>query len=87
MTRFLSSEKAQVRQTAVRSYARYRDTTDQRFLSRDLDATGPWLDPQEAVTEPQVANASREFEMTPDQVRSRYETMAVDLCLKLSWKG
>jgi HEAT repeat protein len=87
LTRILTSEKAQVRQTAVRAYAQHKDILDQQLLSRDLDATDPWLDPKEPVAEAQVANAARRFKITPGHVRSRYEAMAVDLCLKLSWKS
>jgi HEAT repeat protein len=83
----LTSADAELRQTAVRAYARQRDVIDQRLLSRDLDARNPWLDPQERVTDAQVTNASKRFNLTPDQVRSRYEALAVDLNLKLSWKS
>ncbi len=83
----LTLADAEQRQTAVRSLARGRDDLDQRLLSRDLDAADPWLDPQESVTDAQVTNASSRLNLTPDQVRSRYEALAVDLNLKLSWKN
>jgi HEAT repeat protein len=87
LTRFLTSERDQIRRTAVGAYARYRDISDQQLLSRDLDALEPWLDPQEQVTEVHVSNASRRLNLALEQIRSRYEAMAVDLNLKLSWKG
>jgi HEAT repeat protein len=83
----LTSEDVELRRTAVRAYARQRDDLDQRLLSRDLDAADPWLDPQGSVADAQVTNASSRLNLTPDQVRSRYEALAVDLNLKLSWKS
>jgi HEAT repeat protein len=82
----LASKDSKQRQIAVRSYARQRDTLDQRLLSRDLDAADPWLHPQEPITEDRVAKASSRLDLTPDQVQARYEAMAVDLKLRLTWK-
>ena len=86
-TAFLAVASSDARRIAVRSYSRQRDNADQRLLSRDLDAANPWLDPQEPVTEAQVTNASGQLNLTPEQVRLRYEAMAADLNLKLSWKS
>jgi len=82
----LASGNPEHRQTAVRAYARWKEVCEQQLLSRDLDAADPWLDPLERVTEDRVTYASRLPNMTPDQVRSRYEAMAPDLNLKLTWK-
>ncbi|MBI3492643.1 MAG: HEAT repeat domain-containing protein [Acidobacteria bacterium] len=83
--RLLTSEKAQVRQTAVRAYAQRKDISDRRLLSRDLDGFNPWRDPQEPVTDAQVDKASRLLNITPEQVRSRYESFKHELNLTLSW--
>lgn len=85
-TQFYTSEDVERRLTAVRAYARPRDASDKRLLSRDSDAMDPWLDPQQPITESQVVNASQRLNITPEQVRFRYEAMAADLSLKLSWR-
>ena len=86
MTPSFVSEKHQVRQLAVRTYALLRESWDKRLLSRDLDAASPWLDPLDQVTETQVAKASLQLGITPEEVRSRFEAIAIDLGLKLAWK-
>jgi HEAT repeat protein len=86
LTRFLASEKIEVRRAAVRSYAQHKDILDQRLLSQDLDAFGPWLDSGEPITEARVIKASAVLNTTLEQVRSRYESIAADLSLKLNWK-
>jgi len=82
----LTSASSEVRQVAVRSYVVQREVEDRQLLSRDFDAMEPWIDPQELITEARVVNASRLLDITPEQVRSRYEAMAVDLNLKLVWR-
>lgn len=87
LARFFDSANVEVRLTAVRAYARPRDDMDRRLLSRDLDTARPWLDPQSPITDTRVGAASSSLGITSEQVRSRYERMAVDLKLKLSWKS
>ncbi|MBK1679570.1 HEAT repeat domain-containing protein [Rhodocyclus tenuis] len=86
LTRFVVSDDVEIRQTAVRAYAVQKEISDQRLLSRDLDATGPWLDTKEYVTDVRVAKAASRLRIPPEEVRSRYEAMADDLNLKLDWK-
>ncbi|MBL8827738.1 MAG: HEAT repeat domain-containing protein [Planctomycetaceae bacterium] len=87
LAQFLVSMNGEARQTVVRVFARYRDNTDRLLLSRDSDALAPWLDPQSAITDAQVKEASSRLDLTPEQIRARYEQLAVDLKLKLSWKS
>ena len=86
LARFLGSEDAEARIAVVRVYARQRDELDQRLLSRDLDAADPWLDPKEPVTEARVASASSKLDITPEQVRVRYDAIAADVKLRLGWR-
>ena len=83
----LASEDAEPRRVAVGGYARQREALDGCLLSRDLDGLEPWLDPQDPISEAQVTKAASRLDLTPDQVCSRYEALAVDLSLKLSWKS
>jgi HEAT repeat protein len=83
----LASDDVDLRRSTVHVYARQRDLVDQRLLSRDIDANAPWLDPREQITESHVSKASGRLGVKPEKVRSRYEALAVDLMLKLSWKS
>jgi HEAT repeat protein len=86
LTRFLTADEAELRQAAVRIYARHKEFTDQLLLSHDLDASDPWLDPSKPVSDVQVAKAVSRLEISPEQVRSRFEIIAGELNLKLDWK-
>jgi len=86
LTRFLASDEVEIRQAAVCAYAQQKDPHDQRLLSRDLDAIGPWRDPQNTVSDDQVVEAASRLNISPEQVRSRFEVMAGELNLKLGWK-
>jgi hypothetical protein len=86
LQQFLTANDIKLRRTALRAFARQSDILDKRLLSRDIDAADPWLDPQEVVTDDRVAKASTSLNLKPDEVRSRYEALAVDLKLKLIWK-
>lgn len=83
---FLASAEPKFRLAVVSAYAHGREYLDQVLLSRDLDAAEPAIDPQEIISEDRVATAANQFNIPPDQVRKRYEAMAVDLPLKLSWR-
>jgi HEAT repeat protein len=85
--RFLASSDSKMRTSAVQAYSQRRDRHDRQLLSHDLDGTAPWIDPQEPITEDRLVSASRKLRVTPEKVRSRWEVMATDLNLKLSWKG
>jgi HEAT repeat protein len=82
----LTSDDAELRQSTIRVYARQRDSVDRRLLSRDIDASAPWRDPREQIAESMLAKASSRLGVKPEEVRSRYEAMAADLNLNLSWK-
>jgi HEAT repeat protein len=87
LTRLLTSKESETRRNTIRIYARQRGRLEQQLLSCDSDALSPWIDPQEPITEARVTVASRLFKLTPEQVRSLYEAMSVDLNLKLAWRG
>jgi HEAT repeat protein len=84
--RFLASDDVEVRQAAVRAYAQQKEHVDQRLLSRDLDASDPWIDPKKPVSVAQVTKAASQLDIPNEQVRSRFEAMAGELNLKLGWK-
>lgn len=85
LTQFLASNDFESRQAAVRAYARQQEFADQRLLSLDLAGTEPWIDPKAVVTEARVTQAASRLSIPSDQVRSRYESIARDLNLKLGW--
>jgi HEAT repeat protein len=87
LTRFIASDNVEIRQAAVRAYAHQKELTDQRLLSRDLDGSDPWLDPNKPVSDDQVAKAAKQLDISPEEVRSRFEKMASDLNLKLGWRS
>ena len=80
----LASPDVELRTSAVGAYARHKEFLDRRLLSSDIDASLPWLDPQDRITESQIAYAARRLRLTTAEVRARYETMAPDLGLKFS---
>jgi hypothetical protein len=86
LTHYLNSQEAEVRQNAVNAYSIYKDLLNRRLLSRSLDASPPWLDPQEPITDDRVNKAMIQIDLSLEKVRSLYESLAVDLNLKLTWK-
>ena len=83
--RFLRSKNAEVRCNAVWAYSLTGDDMDRRLLSRDFDAVPPWLDPREPITESNIAGGAKALNISAEEVRARYEAMAVNLPLNLSW--
>ncbi|UCH98646.1 MAG: HEAT repeat domain-containing protein [Candidatus Aminicenantes bacterium] len=83
----LDDENDDVRRAALGALAEIReDKTDQKLLSRDVDAIDPWLDPQEPIEEGMIKKAAKKLEMNEYDVRQRYERLAEKYKLKLSWK-
>ena len=87
LNRFLASDDIESRQGAVRALAQQKEFSDKRILSLDLDGNDPWLDPKVPVIDDQVASIASRLRLSPEQVRSRFEAMAGELNLKLSWKS
>ena len=56
-----------------------------RLLSCAFDAADPWLDPVRLVTMARMAEAARVMGLEPEEVRRRYEALALELDLKLAW--
>jgi HEAT repeat protein len=83
----LKNASPRKRQAAVDGLARKRDKTDRQLLSRDIDASKPWLDPQEPITAARVAKAARELKLSEEEVRLRYQALAADFLLQLDWCG
>jgi HEAT repeat protein len=86
LARYVASDDPGTRQIAVGAYAGQKEWLEQRLLSRDFDATIPWLDPKESITDVRVAEAANRLRLSEAEMRSRYEAMAIELNLKLSWK-
>jgi hypothetical protein len=86
LAQLLRHGRTEVRMLAVEAYADRQEEVARRLLSRDCDATAPWLDPQNPITETRVTKASRRLGISAEEVRTRYEALANDLGLKLSWK-
>lgn len=63
-----------------------KDEIDRKLLSRDLDAVQPFLDPQQEIDEERVEKAAARLEISADEVRCRYDALARDFMLKLSWR-
>ena len=82
----LDDPKAYVRRAAVRVFAQRMNEVNQKLLSRNLDAREPWIDPKVPITEERVIEAASRFNIAPEEVRSRYESLPAVLGLKLSWK-
>lgn len=73
------------RQVAVEGLVNRRDKTDKWLLSRDVDGSYPWLDPQEPITIARVAEAARKLKLTEEEVRTLYQALAADFLLRLDW--
>ena len=82
----LVSDDKNKRMKILETYAAQRNELYQELLSHDLDATDPWLDPQEQITEDRVDRASDRLNLPSEEIRSCYEAMADDLNLTLAWK-
>ena len=85
LSQFLGSPDPDLRRAVVKQLATKCDQAEQRLLSDDLDGTNPWIDPQEIITEDRVAEAAQALGTSPEETRSRYESLSSAFCLKLSW--
>jgi HEAT repeat protein len=84
----LDNDDFNVRSQALRALANScRDKVDQKLLSRDIDASNPWLDPKKPITEERVAKAASKLKLTVEKVRQRYEDLARAFNLKLAWQS
>jgi len=71
------------RYAAIEQLVRIRDKPDEKkLLSEDLDGLSPWIDPHAPITETRIAKAAQALEITPQEVRRLYESIAADYHLK-----
>ena len=85
LVQFLCGPRPELREGAVGELAQKRDQIERRLLSWDLDGMLPWIDPQDPITQLRVTEASHELDMTPDNIRAHYESLAAQFSLKLGW--
>jgi hypothetical protein len=81
----LNNRRPENRQKAMSRLAQNGEKTDRRLLSRDLDGTKPWLDPQVPITAARMAEAAERLSLPEAEIRRRYEALAPDFALKLEW--
>jgi hypothetical protein len=82
----LADESSFVRSSALASVVRIeQDPIDLRLVSRYLDASAPWTDPQEAIDERRIDEAAPLVGLSREEVRMRYERLASRFALVLSW--
>ncbi len=62
------------------------DDLNVKLLTQYDDGADPWLDPREPIDDDRVQEASDRLELPPDEVRRRYEALAADFHLTLSWQ-
>ncbi len=83
----LRDDDAEVRRAALAASAnKLVNQTDSELLSHYIDGVAPWLDPQTPISESRIAAAARKLELSPDEIRRRYEALADAYGLHLSWR-
>lgn len=71
---------------ALGALARIRnDDTDATLVSADLDDFPGWLNPRSTITKARVQQAARKLDLSPAEIRRRYEALARDYNLRLEW--
>ena len=84
----LSNNDSQIRREALFGLAgTCQDEIDRQLLSRNIDQEPPFLDPQEEIGGSQVRQAARKLKLSMEEVKRRYETLAVRFGLKLAWQA
>src|ERR1017187_6415457 len=74
-----------IRSAVVGALATKRNNeAETRLLSRDLNRRGPWIDPNEPITEPRLVAAAKRLGMTLEEVRALYVSMADDFHLRFA---
>lgn len=86
LVQLLHDANPEIRRAAVNAWAYANEHLAPMPLLQQFWRPPLWLDPEEPITEDRVAEASRYLGINPDEVRSRYEAVAKDLDLKLSWR-
>ncbi|MBD2506861.1 HEAT repeat domain-containing protein [Nostoc muscorum FACHB-395] len=82
----LSSENQNTRVITLRALSWIcQDKIDRKLLSRDVDALNPFLDPGEEIDEERVNYAAAQLEISVEEVRMRYQTLAQQFGLRLNF--
>jgi HEAT repeat protein len=82
----LSSENQNMRVITLRALSWIcQDKIDRKLLSRDVDALNPFLDPTEEIDEERVNYAADQLEISVEDVRRRYQTLAQQFGLRLNF--
>ena len=82
----LKDKNADVRRDALNGLAQDLEKIDRKLLSRDLDGIVPFLDPREPINDAFAKRAASKFELTVEDVRKRFETLAARFGLRLTWR-
>jgi HEAT repeat protein len=62
-----------------------QDQINRKLLSRDVDALEPFLDPAEEIDQERVNYAAAQLEISVEEVRMRYQTLAQQFGLRLNF--
>jgi len=83
---YLSSESIHEREATVGALAHLLlDEMGRRLLSHHLSGTSPFLDPREPITNERVAEVQAELDLSMDEVRTRYRTLAPQFGLTIAF--
>jgi HEAT repeat protein len=77
----LRHANANKRHVALEALSKPLEQENRRLLSRDLDGLKPFLDPRETISVERVAKAARVLNLSPEDVRARYEALGSRLKL------
>ncbi|MDD5392699.1 MAG: HEAT repeat domain-containing protein [Thiothrix sp.] len=81
---YMKDEDKSLRCTAMKGLAQTcKDEIDRKLLSRDLDAFGPWIDPQAVILKSRIEQAAQKLKKTPEEIRQHYAILAERFDLKL----
>jgi HEAT repeat protein len=81
----LQDEDSDVRRAAVKALAKwhYSEGIKALLLSRDLDNSYPWLDPQEPISQQHITQAAEKLKLSETEIRHHYEEIIVNIPLIL----
>jgi HEAT repeat protein len=82
----LVSRDFTVRRTALQSLLKGLDITDRILLSQDLDGLPPSVDPRDLITEVFTQEIAFHLNLGIEEIRTRYEALAVRFHLNLEWR-
>ncbi|MEW5724097.1 MAG: HEAT repeat domain-containing protein [Thermodesulfobacteriota bacterium] len=82
----LGDEFAKVRRAALKALSEIQDDyLDRKLLSLCYDGEGFWWDPFEIIDDFRVVEAAATLNLEIEEVRGRYESLAIRYRLSLSW--